>query len=142
MTSSPAQQQTLDYINSIVGTPWVQNVTDCYWVIEDSYRKLDGIELPCPPWRQECEVDKAGAEALKTGAWKPCRSQEGAVFAVYNKSGAMCHVGRILAGLAVHSDGTVSRDGQCRSESIKDMERRYRRYGMTVKYYIYEGANG
>lgn len=132
----------IDYVNSVVGTPWVKNETDCYWLVEDSHSVLDGVELPCPPWRQECDTAKAGREALQTGAWRPCAQQEGATFAVYTKDGAMCHVGRILAGLAVHSDGTVSRQGQCRAESIRDMEKFYRRLGMSVKYYIYEGANG
>lgn len=131
-----------EYINSVVGTPWVEGKTDCYWLVEDSYLHLDGIELPQPPWRTVDGAADSGREMLASGQWKPCRVQEGAVFAIYNSDGALKHVGRILAGLAVHSDGTLQRAGQCRAERISDMEKLYRRLGYTVKYYTYEGANG
>lgn len=125
------------YINSIIGTPWVEGVTDCYWVVEDSYRVLDGVTLPAPPWRAVDGVDDSGRKMLATGEWVECSEQEGAVFAVYDKSGCMCHVGRILAGLAVHSDGTRQNAGQCRSESMQAVKQRYARLGYTLRYYNY-----
>ena len=127
------------YVNSIIGTEWVQGVTDCYWVIEDSFRVLDGIELPTPPWRKECKTGEAGKASLASGIWEESEAVDGAVFAVY-KDGVMCHVGRILCGMAVHSDGSISKAGHCKAEKIRRMERFYNRVGMTVKYYTYKGA--
>lgn len=130
-------RKVIDYINSVVGTPWVEGVTDCYWLVEDSYRVLDGVTLPTPPWRTCDSVDDSAREILAAGGWVECEEQEGAVFAVYDKSGCMCHVGRILAGLAVHSDGTRQSAGQCRAEPLKAMQARYGRLGYTLRYYRY-----
>ena len=140
MTSSQALQRTpsvADYINSIVGTPWVEGVTDCYWVVEDSYRVLDGIVLPTPPWRAVDGIAASANEMLRSGAWLPSKPVEGAIIAVYDKDGVMCHVGRILAGLAVHSDGTRKNAGQCRAEPLADMQKRYARLGYRLEYYKY-----
>ena len=127
------------YINSVVGTPWVEGETDCYWLVEDSYRELDGITLPTPPWRTVDGVSDSGREMLATGQWTPCDEQEGAIIALYDKQGALKHVGRILAGLAVHCDGTPTRQGQCIAESMRQLKARYAQAGYTIKYYLFEG---
>ena len=130
-------RNVIDYVNSIVGTPWVEGSTDCYWVVEDSYRVLDGVVLPAPPWRTVDGIDASAKKMLRSGAWLPSKPVEGAIIAVYDKDGAMCHLGRILAGLAVHSDGTRTNAGQCRTERLADMQRRYERLGYRLEYYTY-----
>lgn len=135
----------IDYINQVVGTPWLKasddianGGLDCWGVVVDSFLNIEGIKLPTPPWRQECETGKAGDAAIESGCYTPCECENGAIFAVYRK-GAMVHVGRVLSGLAVHSDGSTKRPSSCKSESVKDMVKCYERFGMEIKYFRYEG---
>lgn len=136
-----------EYVNSVIGTPWLKGSDDranggldCWGVLVDKFKLLDGVTLPTPPWRQECDVEQAGAAALSTGDWEPCEPRDNACFCVFDKDGKMLHVGVILCGLAVHSDGTIDRESSCKAVDIKIMETRYEKVGYQVKYFTYVGA--
>ena len=136
-----------DYINSVVGKPWVRasdsfdnGGVDCWGLVVDSFDKIDGIKLPTPPWRVEMDLDKSGVAAINTGCYQPSNSVHGAIFAVVDRDGAMLHVGRVLNGYALHADGAVGKNGEIVAVELSVLKRRYRVCGFDMRYYQYIGA--
>lgn len=135
-----------DYINSVIGKPWVRasdsfdnGGVDCWGFVVDSFLKIDGIKLPTPPWRDEMDLDKSGAAAIRGGDYEPCEACHGAIFVVVDRDGAMLHVGRILNGYAAHADGAVGRNGEVVAIELSMLKRRYRVCGFDMRYYRYIG---
>lgn len=98
-----------DYVNSVVGKPWVNRAEgpdefDCWGLVIDSFRKLDGIELPqisgyVDP---ECKTSVAANEAIISGNYETCKPHDGAIMTAYY-GGKLVHVGRCLCGGVVHA---------------------------------------
>lgn len=131
----------IDYINKMVGTPWVRGSDsldngglDCWGLVTHSFAEVDGVELPKPEWRDECKTDKAGISALASGIYHSCEAENGAIVSAY-KDGAIFHVGRVLNGYVLHSDGSIKKDGEAVAVKVRKFERMYRLLGFEIKYY-------
>lgn len=98
-----------DYINSVVGKPWVNRAEgpdsfDCWGIVIDSYRKVDGIELPQIDGYidTECKTDEAAQQAKDANIYERCEAQDGAIMVAYFND-KMVHVGRCLCGGVLHA---------------------------------------
>ena len=98
-----------DYVNDNVGKPWVNRAEgpdtfDCWGVVIDSFRKIDGIELPQINGYNdtECKTDIAAQEALNTKTYVKCEAQDGAIMTAFFND-KLVHVGRCLCGGVLHS---------------------------------------
>lgn len=131
-----------DYINSVVGKPWVNRAEgpdsfDCFGLVLDSFRRLDGIELPVIPGY--LDFSSTVAEAVKEQKIKDCWSKvSSAVFAhgtvvVCYHSGKPVHVGRCLCGGVVHSLGNRKGEGIVRFQSHAMIRRLFQE----VEYYAF-----
>lgn len=131
-----------EWINSVVGKPWVDRTDgpdsfDCWGLVIDSFRRIDGIELPeVPGYSSVQPIEEIGAPAA--ASWIELTSPvDSCVFCVYLNNGSMVHVGRVLtirkAGVyAVHAAGGNGK-GQVVCEPIKSITDRY---DWRLKYYV------
>lgn len=98
-----------DYINSVVGKPWRNRAEgpeafDCFGLVIDSFRKVDGVELPqiAGYVDENCDVHRAAAGPLKDGTFRRAQPQDGAIMVAYDGS-KVVHVGRVMAGRVIHA---------------------------------------
>ena len=134
----------IDWIKAVVGKPWVDRADgpdnfDCWGLVIDSYRRIDGVELPSVTGYPEGEsIESIGAPVRNSLGWPEIdRPEDGCVFCVYLSNGDMVHVGRILHvyrdGLyAVHAYGKDGK-GQVTPEPIRQL---IDRYGARLKFYM------
>lgn len=100
-----------EFINKAIGVPWVnrgediETGADCWGIILESFRLIDGIELPILGGYldENCTTDKAAKEVLSTGLFLPSQARNGSIMCVFNTKGLMIHVGRCLSGRVLHS---------------------------------------
>lgn len=134
----------IDWINAVVGKPWVDRADgpdkfDCWGLVVDSYRRIDGIELPDVTGYAAGEpIEAIGAPVRDSLGWPEVpNATDGAVFCVYLSNGDMVHVGRVLnihkAGLhAIHAAGKDGK-GQVAAEPMRQLTERY---GSRLKFYM------
>lgn len=98
-----------DYVNSTIGKPWVNRAEgpeefDCWGIVIDSFRKVDGVELPQINGYvdEECNVSVAAKEALDSRMYAKCQPTNGAIMAAFRGEN-LVHVGRCLCGGVLHS---------------------------------------
>lgn len=101
------QPSVEDYINAVVGAPWVfagnsYGGFDCWGLVEHSFLELDGLQLPAVEPR-----DDVHAAFLNVDWVEPCGWKEGAIVGCFDENGNMFHVGRILNDHLVHALGNV-----------------------------------
>jgi len=110
-------KKVADYINEVVGKPWRAGATgadayDCWGLVVDSYRRIDGIKLP--PLESYSKLDLVNGinEAMAVGKWHKLNEPiDGCVIACF-KGGKLDHVGRYFFGEMLHSRGKVDSDGE------------------------------
>lgn len=97
-----------EYINRNTGKPWVNRSEgpdsfDCWGLVIDSFRKLDGIELPqiSGYTNHQTATSLAADEAIAAGHYIPCHPHDGAIM-IAKFNGKITHVGRCLAGGVLH----------------------------------------
>ncbi len=103
-----------DYINEVVGKPWAicaegPDSFDCWGLVLDSFRRLDGVELP-QVTRYTNEPDSKGASgalAIQSGSYIKCEPHDGAIMAAF-LDGNFVHAGRCLCGGVVHATRGLS----------------------------------
>lgn len=134
----------IDWIKAVVGKPWVDRADgptqfDCWGLVIDSYRRIDGVELPSVTGYSEGEpIESIGAPVRDSLGWpEVAKPADGCVFCVYLNNGDMVHVGRILdihkAGLyALHAAGKDGK-GQVAAEPIRQI---IDRYSARIKFYM------
>lgn len=134
----------IDWINAVAGKPWVDradgpNEFDCWGLVIDSYRRIDGVELPDVQGYSSGEaIEQIGAPVRDSLGWPESEAPlDGAVFCVYLNNGDMIHVGRVLnihkSGLyAIHAAGKNGK-GQVAAEPIRQL---IDRYGQRLKFYM------
>ncbi len=98
-----------DYINEVVGKPWVNRAEgpdtfDCWGLVIDSFRRVDGVELPQIEGYADlsCATGMAAAEGIGSGAYEKCGPQDGAIMTAFYDD-ILVHVGRCLCGGVVHA---------------------------------------
>lgn len=132
------------YINSVVGKPWVNRAEgpdafDCFGLVLDSFRKLDGIELPTVPGYSDFGVDIAEAteEQKKLSHWDFVRPADGHVIdgsvIVCYQSERPVHVGRCLVGGVLHCLGNKERSGLVRFHTHNMIHRLFPK----IEYYAF-----
>lgn len=134
---------TFDYINSVVGKPWVNRAEgpdafDCFGIVLDSFRQLDHIELPQIPAYQDIHgTTGAGVNAEKQCAhWRRSQPRDGAVMVGYTQVGdaiVATHVGRCLAGGVLHALGKTDGTGSVQHHSYQLINRLFEK----VEYYAF-----
>lgn len=135
-----------DYVNSVVGKPWVKGSDDpavgldCWGLVLDSFRRIDGRELPPVFQRQNCDLHRSAAIALRRGDFVPCDEKEGALWTLVDSSGCLVHVGRILCGRAVHAAGSEIGSGSVVAWPLVQTFQHYRSRGFTVEFYEVAGG--
>ncbi|AUR85556.1 NlpC/P60 family protein [Vibrio phage 1.076.O._10N.286.51.B7] len=105
-----------DYINSVIGKPWVNRAEgpdafDCWGLVLDSFRKIDGFELPQIDGYvdTQCKTAKAASEAIDSGSYIKCEPHDGAIMTAFIGK-KIVHVGRCLCGGVLHtSEGMGSK---------------------------------
>jgi hypothetical protein len=139
------KEKASEYVNRMVGLPWLRGSDnpangglDCWGAVVDSYRCIEGVELPTPSNREACDfsesLDGSISDYQELGV-----VMEGAIFACYNADSVMIHIGRILAGRAFHAVGSVDNPQSVCTWSIDVLRRYYSSLGCTIKYYKYKG---
>lgn len=98
-----------NYINSVIGKPWVNRAEgpdafDCWGIVIDSFRKVDGIELPQISGYVDinCETSEAAQQAIDSKNYIKCQPSDGAIMAAFFND-KLVHVGRCLCGRVLHS---------------------------------------
>lgn len=98
-----------DYVNSTIGKEWVNraegpNSFDCWGIVIDSFRKVDGIDLPQVSGYSDhdCEISIAAKEALESKSYIKCQPEDGAIMAAFF-DGRLVHVGRCICGGVLHA---------------------------------------
>ena len=91
-----------EYIQMVIGKPWKDRATgpdafDCWGLVVDSYRKIEGIDRPVVSGYYEgVQTDECFSKEIKNNHW--IESEEpvaGLVFVCYGSGGAN-HVGRMI----------------------------------------------
>ena len=131
---------SVSWINDVIGKPWEDRATgpdtyDCWGLVVDSFKRLDGIELPSVDgYDSGSPIEVSGAAEELNGDWVEIPSAEHlCVFCVYSDLGSMIHVGRVVevrkAGLyAIHSRGE---GGQVKADALRVIKRAY----SNIKYF-------
>lgn len=133
----------VDWVNSVAGKPWVDRADgpdsfDCWGLVVDSYRRIDGAELPDVSGYDSGEsIEVIGGPVRDNLGWPAiAEPQDGAVFCVYLSNGDMVHVGRVLliGGMlyAAHAAGKNGK-GQVVIEPLSVVAERY---VDRIKYYM------
>lgn len=133
----------LEWINAVAGKPWVDRADgpssfDCWGLVIDSFRRVDGVELPdITGYNSGESIEAIGSPVRDQLGWPEIETpQNGAVFCVYLSNGAMVHVGRVLlaSGMlyAVHAAGKDGK-GQVTPEPMRIVAERY---SGRIKYYM------
>lgn len=123
-----------EYINKTIGKPWVNRATgpnafDCWGLVIDSFRRIDGVELPMLDGylAADTATDIAAAPALADSRFEKCGQEEGAIVCCYDEHGNFAHVGRILAGGVLHAAGNQinAEHGQVKWSKMSVLQRRF-----------------
>ena len=133
----------IDWINSVTGKPWVDradgpNSFDCWGLVVDSFRRIDGVELPDVTGYDSGEpIEVIGSPVRDDYGWPEIdKPTDGAVFCVFLSNGDMVHVGRVLIAdgilYAVHAAGKNGK-GQVTPEPMRTVAERY---VDRIKYYM------
>ena len=120
-----------EFINSIVGTPWVErgdgvNGLDCWGLVVRYYRDVLGIEL-----ENDYPFNLASGyiDQILTGKWVPCAKRSGVAFMGFDRNNEPLHVGVVVNGGShiLHASKPTTR-----CDSVGKMSAHYR-----MKFYEY-----
>ena len=122
----------IDYINTYIGTPWVKGSDDinnggldCWGVVVHSFKEIEGIDLPPIESRSTCDLDGLSKKHIDGDLYQEIDdAEDGCIFCCY-KDGYMVHIGRILAGKAVHANGDIGYGSMC-AWDVKLLKRIYK----------------
>ena len=98
-----------DFINKIIGLPWVNrgedfDGVDCWGLCILSFRKIDGVELPVVAGYADvnCSTGDA-AKQVDMQQFTECQPSDGAIMCVFDNKANLLHVGRCLCGRVLHA---------------------------------------
>lgn len=97
-----------EYINLTVGKPYRKGADgpdefDCWGIVVDSFRKIEGVEIQGIANRDDCDLDASATDQLEnTINWLESPRNDADIFCCY-QGGVMVHIGRILCNKALHS---------------------------------------
>jgi len=125
-----------EFCNYAVGKPWKNRAEgpiafDCWGLVLDSYRKIDGIELPAAAGYADknCPTSEA-AKSIDMENFTLCQPTNGAIMAVFDNKDNLLHVGRCLCGRVLHATrGLGVRLDTYQSINNKHRNVRYFKYG-------------
>lgn len=126
----------IDYCSMVIGKPWVNraegpNAFDCWGLVLDSFRKVDGVELPViSGYINGADTNKAVSDS-DMQHFKPTTPVNGAIALYYDFYG-LAHVGRILFGRVLHATKGLG----VRWEAIDSLARNSK--FIKVEYYKYD----
>ena len=134
---------SIDWINAVAGKPWVDRADgpdgfDCWGLVVDSFRRIDGVELPdVTGYDSGDPIEVIGSPVRDDYGWPEIeKPADGAVFCVFLSNGDMVHVGRALLAdgilYAVHAAGKNGK-GQVTPEPMRIVAERY---VDRIKYYM------
>ena len=106
----------IDYINEVVGLDYIEGSAsvdngglDCWGLVIDSFKRIDGIDLPELSAYADLDLKNGISEALNKGRWEQLDApQLGCVVACF-KSDTLVHVGRYFCGQMLHAVGKRER---------------------------------
>lgn len=116
-----------EYINSVLGTPWVNRQTDCWWLVCDYYYHVMGYTLKSVSGYIE-GGDFLGlwSENIKSQWDHVPNYREGAMITLYDASGRAVHVGVCIGDMNVlHSKGSESISGKVEVSKLAAMLKVY-----------------
>lgn len=105
-----------EFIKFTVGKPWVNRAEgpdqyDCMGLINDSFRRIDNIELPTIQGYLDnhCPTHIAGKEAESFDCWTKGDGSNGDIVVFKDHKDRIVHVGRVLCGGVLHARGPSKR---------------------------------
>lgn len=127
------------HVERMLGTPWVQGSDDienggldCFGGCTYAYKCTTGEHLPTPPWRRECQTDKALKSSLSNGDYFEVYSPKNLdLFVCFDYEGVATHCGLWVNNYAYHITGSVDKAGAACLWEIPLIQRVYG----SVKYY-------
>lgn len=130
--------QPQEFCEKSIGLPWVNRAEDintaldCFGLVLESFRHVDGIELPQVPGYADPNVstEDAARGSDKLACYTPCKPQDGAIMALFNTRGDITHVGRCLCGRVLHATSTLG----VRWDTYRAINQKY---GKLVRYFNY-----
>lgn len=129
-----------EFCEMAIGKPWINRAEgpdayDCWGLVLDSFRQVDGLELPQIEGYadQNCSTEDAARGAETMRCFVPCRPKNLAIMAVFNNNGDITHVGRCLSGRVLHATSALG----IRHDTYRAIINRY----PTVRFYTYEPNN-
>lgn len=91
-----------EYIDTVIGKPWKNRATgpdffDCWGLVVDSFRKVEGIELPVVSgYAEGWETSDCFSGEMKTSHWIESDTPVSGLVFVCETSGGASHVGRMI----------------------------------------------
>jgi cell wall-associated NlpC family hydrolase len=91
-----------DYIEQVIGKPWVDRATgpdafDCWGLVVDSFKRIDGIEIPLiNGYEEKLSTSECTTRELDTGKWQEVIEPRAGLVFVCEKNGEASHVGRMI----------------------------------------------
>lgn len=91
-----------EYIDTVIGKPWKNRATgpdyfDCWGLVVDSFRKVEGIELPVVSGYYEGkETSECFNNEVKASNWIESSEPIAGLVFVCEDSGGASHVGRMI----------------------------------------------
>lgn len=103
-----------EYILSVLGTPWVNRKTDCWWLVKDYYYNVMGYTLKSVKgYADNVEFESLWGDNINTEWDELPRYKEGAMITLYDAQGRAVHVGVCIGNREVfHSRGNVNNPGK------------------------------
>ena len=97
----------IDYCNAAIGKPWINRAEgpdafDCWGLVLDSFRKIDGVELPSISGYASGATTASAVSDSDMQHFKPTKPANGVIALYYDHKG-LAHVGRILFGRVLHA---------------------------------------
>lgn len=122
------------FIQLSIGKPWVSRACgpssyDCWGLVIDSFRQIDGIELPEIAKYLDINGDniEAGSYGISNYTSELSSGQDGDIMIMYNSLGDFEHVGRVLGGKVLHAWGQGGNGtGQVKWDRISLLKRMYK----------------
>lgn len=127
-----------DFCEKAIGLPWenraeeIDRAVDCFGLVLESYRHIDGIELPQVPGyaNPDTSTEDAARGCNQLACYQPSQPCDGAIMALFNTKGDITHVGRCLCGRVLHATSALG----VRWDTYGAITQRY---GSLVRYFKY-----
>ncbi len=130
-----------DYINSVVGKPWVDRANgpdsfDCWGIVIDFFEKIHGDKIDVSGYESKnIDFYQGFYDQINKGIFVPAdETDNGVVFTAFVKD-TPTHIGVVIGDMCLHALGGNNVLGQVRYHKLRVMKRIYDR----LEYYKYVG---